>query len=199
MVRARGGGGAQATPPPGVSRSDAQHPPMAGNMQGSNTPAARGSAQPAAQLDPDALARFARIEDIVDLIRAHRDVKLLVDVETGLRLVRYSPGRIEFEPTAKAPPDLAQRLGSRLQAWTGSRWAVIIANETGLPTIAETRDAAEIALKKEAETHPLVQAAFAAFPKAKIVSVRTDAELEVEASTQALAIVEDEWDPFDED
>lgn len=53
---------------------------------------------------------------MIDLIRANRDAKLLVDVETGLRLVAYQSGRIEFEPGPGAPADLAQRLGQRLQA-----------------------------------------------------------------------------------
>ena len=34
---------------------------------------------------------------MVDLIRQKRDMLLLNEVETGLRLVRYAPGRIEFE------------------------------------------------------------------------------------------------------
>ena len=34
-----------------------------------------------------------------ELIRANRDVRLLVEVETTLRLAAYQPGRIEFVPT----------------------------------------------------------------------------------------------------
>jgi len=45
---------------------------------------------------PDALARFAQFEDVVQLIRTRRDMKLLVEVENYLRLAKYSPGRIEF-------------------------------------------------------------------------------------------------------
>ena len=101
---------------------------------------------------------------MVELIRTHRDVKLLVDVENGVRLISYQPGRITFAPTPNAPTDLAQKLGSRLQAWTGNRWAISIEAEGGTETIAEKRDAADLALKAEASAHPLVQAVFDAFP-----------------------------------
>ena len=78
-----------------------------------------------------------RFEDVVALIRARRDVSLLVEVETGVRLVRYAPGRIEFEPAEAAPPDLAARLAQRLQLWTGARWGVAVVGSGGAATIAE--------------------------------------------------------------
>ena len=126
-------------------------------------------------------------------------MKLLVEVETGVRLAAYQPGRIEFEPAPNTPQDLSQRLGSRLQAWTGNRWAVTLVNEGGAPSIAEVRDAEVIALKNKAKEHPLVQAVLAEFPNAQISEIRTPKALEAEAQQDALQEVEDEWDPFEED
>jgi len=146
----------------------------------------------------DVLANLAQFQDVLILIRNHRDVKLLVDVETTLRLISYSPGRIEFEPTENAPKDLAQRLGSRLQTWTGNRWAVSIGSN-GAKTIAEMRDAATTALTQIAKSHPLVQAVLIAFPKAEITEIRTAKDIATEAQIEALPEVEDEWDPFDEE
>ncbi|KNG94278.1 DNA polymerase III subunit gamma/tau [Pseudaestuariivita atlantica] len=158
----------------------------------------RASALPATDA-AEALARYPTFDHVVDLIRAHRDVRLLVEVETGVKLAAYQPGRIEFEPGPQAPRDLAQRLGARLQAWTGNRWAVTVVNDGGAATIAETRDAAEQALKDEAAAHPMVQAVLATFPKARIATIRTAAELATEAETESLAEVEDEWDPFEDE
>jgi DNA polymerase-3 subunit gamma/tau len=153
----------------------------------------------ALQLDANALERYATFEHIVDLIRSNRDVKLLVDVEGGVQLVSYQPGRIEFVPHPNAPQDLAQRLGQKLQLWTGNRWAITLVNEGGQDTIAARRDAAANALQAEAEAHPMVQAVLAAFPKARILQVKTLAEIAKEAMSDALPEVEDEWDPFEED
>ncbi|MBB3713605.1 DNA polymerase-3 subunit gamma/tau [Limimaricola variabilis] len=200
---------APVPPPPGGGNGGGARPAQGGQSMARGTPApthpgpsgpsARGSAQPAVAQAENPLARYATFEQVVELIRTHRDVQMLIEVETTLRLVRYSPGRIEFEPTADARGDMAQRLGQKLQAWTGARWAISIANEGGAPTIAETRDAAALALRQEAEAHPLVRAVFAAFPKAKITEIRSEADRVQHAAEEALAEVEDEWDPFEEE
>jgi len=197
-----------ATPPPGSGPAGGRAAPQAGATSAmGSTPApthtapsgpTASGAQTAVALEADALQHYARFEDVVELIRIHRDVKLLVEVETGLRLVSYQPGRIEVNPTGDAARDLVGRLGARLQAWTGNRWAISVADGGG-PTIAETRDAAENAILQEAQDHPLVKAVIAAFPKAKITEIRTEAEKEQDALTDALPEVDDEWDPFDED
>jgi len=197
-----------ATPPPSGGPSGGRPAPQGSSAaaisstsapthSGPGGPSASG-AQTAVALETNALQHYARFEDVVELIRTHRDVKLLVEVETGLRLVSYQPGRIEVNPTPDAARDLVGRLGARLQAWTGNRWAISIA-EGGDPTIAETRDAAENAIRAEAEQHPLVQAVIAAFPKATITEIRTEAEKEQDALEDALPEVDDEWDPFDDD
>ncbi len=147
----------------------------------------------------NALARYPTFDHVVELIRANRDVKLLVEVEGCVRLAAYQPGRIEFVPTDTAPADLAHRLGAALQRWTGNRWAVTLVNDGGAETIAEKRDAADLALKAQAAEHPLVQAVMAAFPKARITQIRTAEEQEAEAQAEALPEVDDEWDPFEED
>ncbi len=193
-----GPGGGGRAPQAGSASTYARAQTPAPTHSGPSGPSAHG-AQAAVALAEDALARYARFEDVVELIRAHRDVKLLVEVETGIRLARYQPGRIEFEPAPGAPSDLAPRLGARLQAWTGNRWAVTLVNSGGAETIAELRDAEAIALKAEAASHPLVQAVLHAFPKSKITEVRTAAEQAQTALTEALPEVEDEWDPFEED
>ena len=137
-------------------------------------------------------------EHVVELIRANRDVKLLVEIETTLRLAAYQPGRIEFSPTEAAPRDLAQRLGAKLQQWTGNRWAVTIVNGAETETIAEVRDAKDNALRADAQAHPLMRAVLAAFPKARITAIRTPAQIAAMAVTEALPEVEDEWDPFED-
>ena len=181
--------------------------PMPSGGNGASAMAATrttGAVQPsgaatALSLAPEtALARFATFPAVVELIRANRDVKLLVEVENHLRLVHYAPGRIEFEPTPDAPRDLAATLAQRLQAWTGARWGMSVVGQGGGATIAEARDAEKTAAKADAMQNPLVRAVFAAFPKAAILEVRTPKESRAEAAAGALPEVEDEWDPFED-
>ncbi|MEP1199593.1 DNA polymerase III subunit gamma/tau [Tateyamaria sp.] len=187
-----------AQPGPSGTPSGAQAVVQAQTRMAAN-PNAAGQTTALAQDSAAALARFPTFEHVLEMIRANRDVKLLVEVETGLRLAAYQPGRIEFVPTDNAPRDLAQRLGQRLQLWTGNRWAVSVVNEGGAPTVAEIRDAADLALKEAANAHPLVQAVMASFPKASITSIRTAQEIANAAEAEALPEVDDEWDPFEED
>ncbi len=196
----------QETPPPppnggpgGGVQAGSATVPSATSAYATRTIGGTGAPGPALAQDVQAaLARYPSFEHVVELIRANRDVKLLVEVETGLRLAAYQPGRIEFTPTDSAPADLAQRLGARLQAWTGNRWAVTVVNDADALTIAETRDAAELALRRKAEAHPLVQAVLTEFPKARITRIRTAEDLQAEVAAEALPEVEDEWDPFEE-
>jgi DNA polymerase-3 subunit gamma/tau len=145
---------------------------------------------------------YATFDSVVELIRTKRDMVLLNEVETGLRLARYSPGRIEFEPAPGAKSDLASRLGQRLQGWTGVRWGVSVVSSGGQATIAEMRTTQLDEARAEAAENPLVQAILTAFPGAKITEVRNPEALVAQAADAALPLAEaemgDDWDPFEE-
>ncbi|SDK93729.1 DNA polymerase III subunit gamma/tau [Aliiruegeria lutimaris] len=188
-----GGGGGQTQPTGGPT--DYAPPPSAP----AGTPHGAGPVA-ALRVAPDqALAHYASFDHVIELISSNRDIALQIEVERTLRLAKYSPGRIEFEPTPNAAPDFASRLGAALQRWTGNRWAVIVVNEGGAPTIDEARHAEEEALRAEALKHPLVQAVLEHFPEARIADIRTSEQIAAEAAVEALPEVEDEWDPFEED
>jgi DNA polymerase III subunit gamma/tau len=170
--------------------------------QGSSVSAvAGGGTMAVAEPSPNAaLARFARFEAVVDLIKANRDMQLLVEIEDNFRLAKYTPGRIEFQMTDKTAKDLAPRLAQRLQSWTGVRWGVSVVGEGGGDTIAEVRDAARDDLQAQALAHPMVQAVLKAFPGAEIREVKTAMD---EAIDNVVPIdpddVDDDWDPFEDD
>ena len=193
------GSAAPAPAAPSGGSAGAQAVAQAATRAAARPPRQTGSALPATDADPDiALARFGDFQNVVALIRSNRDGKLLMDVEADLRLVSYSPGRIEFEPTPSAQTDLAARLGAALARWTGARWAVSVTASGGAPTINEIRDAAQNEAIAEAAENPLVKAVFDAFPSAKITAIRTPEAIAAEAAEDALPEVEDEWDPFED-
>ncbi|MDF3606177.1 DNA polymerase III subunit gamma/tau [Paracoccus sp. DMF-8] len=198
-------------------------PPMAGTPasgQGAPraaipAPARGGIRQDGAALalavSPDAFAAYPDFQAVIELIRRMRDMRLLLEVEDHLRLVRYQPGRIEFQPTPQAPVDLAQRLGERLRGWTGGqRWAVSVVNEGGQPTIAEARAAEQAATRERAMLNPVALAIFAAFPGAKITEIRkapvaAAVEMPVGEDTSPHDLTDgpvaevEEWDPFEDE
>lgn len=199
-----------ATPPPGPAptggggssapqSAGAQAVAQRATEMSSGGPTASQAQVALAQAPENALARFPTFTHVLDLIRANRDMKLVVEVEDGLRLIAYQPGRIEFQPSPKAPADLAQRLGQRLQLWTGVRWAVTVSNDEGAPSISEARDAEALELKAAAKEDPTVAAVLAAFPGAEIGALKSPEQLATSAAEDALEEVADEWDPFEED
>lgn len=162
----------------------------------------------AAQLNPtvavaaqtDILAQYDSFEKVVALIRQQRDMKLLFDVETYLKLAKYSPGRIEFEPAEQAPKDLASRITAQLQNWTGERWGISIVDEGGAATITEVAKEARTDLLGQVKSHALVQAVIAAFPGVQDKNILVKIESSGDEDEVFLDLEEDEdWDPFEED
>jgi DNA polymerase-3 subunit gamma/tau len=145
--------------------------------------------------DP-ALLRYGSFPDVLKLVRDMRDMTLLFDIETYVRVVRYAPGRIEFEPAPGAQPSLAARMAERLQTFTGQRWAISVVADGGQPSVAEVRATERNDAHARARQNPLVQAVMSAFPKAKIRDVRP-AATETAADPGADA-PPDDWDPFEE-
>ncbi len=199
-----------SSPPPsggngGSQNVTASNAPPVGSADGSAftgpTAIVQGSGATALQAAPnaDALARFQQFEDVVALIRARRDLKLLHEVETYIRLASYTPGRIEFQPTQDAPRDLAQRLSKALQIFTGQRWGVSLVNEGGGATLAEKKSAARDDLHAKVKEHALVRAVFYAFPEAEIRDVKSLDELISGEEVLAEAEEDDDWDPFEQE
>jgi len=147
----------------------------------------------------DPLEQFKKFEDVVSLIRFNRDMKLLVETENYLRLVRYQPGRIEFQLTQEASIDIPSRLAKKLKSWTGENWGITIVNEGGGTTIAEKRDASKQNLHLEVMEHPMVKSVLENFPGSNIHEVHVQKlPLENSDNDNILISQEEEWDPFEE-
>ncbi len=188
-----GGGKPTASRPTIQTEHPAPGPaPVSGGGGGVTALAVQPATQPG-------LARFATFAQVADLIRANRDMKLLVEVEDHLRLAKYSPGRIEFEMTASAPKDLAPRLASRLQSWTGVRWFVSVVTEGGGQTLGELNLAKRNDLHALAAAHPMVQAVMQAFTGAEIRDIKTSDDTDNAALDPVEPEDEDDWDPFERD
>ena len=188
---------APATPSPSPAPNDHGSGPRAQmRTSGFSSGGAATALSPAAET---ALSRFPTFDSVVAFIEANRDIKLLVEIKTSLRLVAYQPGRIEFQPTERAPADLASRLAQQLKGWTGVRWGVTVVSEGGGQTIDEQDHAKRRVMEDEISEHPMMQAVIASFPNAKITQIRTLEEIVAQAASEALPEVPDEWDPFEED
>jgi len=128
---------------------------------------------PAPQRATHALNNF---EALVAMANDKRDMRLKLALETDVRLVRFEPGRIEFELAPGGARDLASTLMQRLQAWTNERWMVSVVASGGAPTLKERRDAQERERRSGLEADPVVAGVLARFPGAQIIAVRSKAD-----------------------
>jgi DNA polymerase-3 subunit gamma/tau len=149
---------------------------MAGGTAGGG-PRAALAPRPRAEEAADADAAPARpapasFPEVVALARAQNEMTLASHLDKDVHLVRFEANHIELRPSEQAPRNLAGRLGDFLQQATGARWVVSVSQETGEPPLRDQARAQETALRDAALAHPLVQAAMAAFPGAKLVDRR---------------------------
>ncbi len=142
-------------------------------------------------------------DEIAELIRAKRDLKLLIEIERYARPGPVRPGQVEISLDDGAPAHLAGALRERLIAWTGAPWSVVIASGHDGPTLMERRAAEEEGLRREALADPLVLAALETFPGAELKTVRPLRAAEEEAplpqapddlEDDALLDYDDGWD-----
>jgi DNA polymerase-3 subunit gamma/tau len=126
---------------------------------------------PAAAAPAPAAPRLARFEDVVELARAKRDIRLSQALESEVRLARFEPGRIEFSLVEGASPEIAQALSRRLAEWTGERWMAAIAAGATAPTLRERAEARRSERFNGAAAHPTVRKILEQFPGAEIVNV----------------------------
>ncbi len=138
--------------------------------------AAIASPQPRAELMPvaraEASARLDTFEDVLAFVREKREMRLLYALENQVHLVGFEPMRLEVRLDPAAQSTLPGEISDRLSKWTGARWIVTVSGSEGAPTIAAQRVAHERARRESAEQDPLLKAALAVFPGARLVAVR---------------------------
>jgi DNA polymerase-3 subunit gamma/tau len=129
------------------------------------------SASPAAS-SPQPVRRLATFTDVVALAAEKRDLQIKAALETDMRLVRIEDGRLEVALERSAARALINDLARKLEQWTGRRWAVIVSNEPGQPTLRAQAQAAKAKLTDGVHADPRVQAVMARFPGTQVIDVR---------------------------
>lgn len=122
--------------------------------------------------DADTPRRVFRFEDIIALARENRDQRARIGLERHVIPIAVLDCRLEIALTPDADGDLPKYLTRALQEWTGERWLVVVASESGgRTTVHETQQAESAARIQAAKSDALVEAVFQTFPDAEILSV----------------------------
>ncbi|MGH6716672.1 MAG: DNA polymerase III subunit gamma/tau, partial [Bradyrhizobium sp.] len=131
---------------------------------------------------------------LVALAADKRDLLTKAALESDVRLVRIEDGRLELALERSASRTLVNDLSRKLEQWTGRRWAVIVSNEAGQPTLREQTMVEKGQRERAAEADPRVKEVLARFPGTRVVEVRKLAPEPPESDVGADGLSEDEFD-----
>lgn len=112
------------------------------------------------------------LPELVALATQKRDLITRAALEADVRLVRIEDGRLEVALERSAARTLINDLSRKLELWTGRRWAVIVSNEEGEPTLRAQALEQQNERERAAAADPRVQEVLARFPGAKVIEVR---------------------------
>ena len=133
-----------------------------------STPAA--SAGGGAPADTNAsLSRGADWAGLVQQVEDSGQLRLAQLMRDWVRVIELAPGRLVYQVAEGLSEDPGAELRDCLFRLTGTRWQVERGQGSAAPTLREQDQATKLAREQQVREHPLVKAAFEAFPDAELV------------------------------
>ncbi|WP_375182611.1 DNA polymerase III subunit gamma/tau [Sphingomonas adhaesiva] len=151
--------------PADLARRLAQGGPLPAVTAAAPPPAAPAPATPPAPADR-VPGEFAGVLALLDEIGK---LDLLVRLKRGASLVSYKPGEIVLSGNRPLSTDTLGDLAAVLREATGKPWQISMADLPGAPTVFEAEQDVVQARHDAARAHPVVDAAFQAFPDAELI------------------------------
>ena len=151
-----------AAGPAGAAAANAA-PPAAEPVAAEPVAAEAAAAVPAA---PATALTVAQIHQLLESTGNHR---LAVDVYDHMRILELEPGLLVFAAVPALEGGFARDLGEAMLAATGSRWQVRAGEGEGRPSLGQVRAASLADNDQRIRELPVVKAALAAFPDARLV------------------------------
>ncbi|HEV2598155.1 DNA polymerase III subunit gamma/tau [Sphingopyxis sp.] len=139
-------------------------PAVQGDMAMAASPEVASEA-PAAEVPASALT-IAQIHQLLETSGNHQLARQVYD---DLKLIELEPGLLVYMPVPALDGDFARRLGEALLTQTGSRWQVRAGEGEARPSLGQVRQAKLDDNDARIRELPVVKAALAAFPDARLV------------------------------
>ncbi|KQM73329.1 DNA polymerase III subunit gamma/tau [Sphingomonas sp. Leaf20] len=149
---------APAAPPPAPAAAGEAPPWNAAAVTPAPEPVATGPILP------------PTFEALVDLLDESGGLAIAARLRHGARIVGYAPPEITLSGSRPISADTLAELNTLLKTVTRTAWKVSIVDAPGAPTLREAQDAADDAVRQAILESPIMKAAVAAFPDAKLES-----------------------------
>jgi len=116
------------------------------------------------QVDPKSF------EDIIELVRLNKNIRLQYDLENNASLVSFEKGKIELN-ILNNDEKILFTLSNKLQEWTNEKWLIVSSSAKGQKTIKEVRDDDKFELQSLIKEHPIYTKAKMEFDTVDITSI----------------------------
>jgi DNA polymerase-3 subunit gamma/tau len=107
------------------------------------------------------------------MVEAAQSHRLAVLVHDHARFVSLEQGHLRIQRTSSFGDSEARELAEVLHKATGQRWRTEACDDPGMPSLGEIVAAARQTRASSVRELPIVEAAFAAFPEARILPPET--------------------------
>ena len=85
------------------------------------------------------LEEVLSFENLVLLSSKKREIQLKYDLENNVNLIKFSQGKIDISFNERLDKNFCRNLSEKLLEWTGKRWVITLAKETGQKTFNEMK------------------------------------------------------------
>lgn len=155
----------QDMPPPMADMPDHMADHMAPAPSAPSSPHLASPQLASPQPVPENMIQMAQIfED-------HGELKLASYLRTRIRPVLLEAGRFEFSADRPLDENVPGQIGYFLTEWTGMRWMVSVATQSGSDTLDEIEHAQKQAIRDSLAADPIVKSAMDTFPDSTIHSI----------------------------
>ena len=113
-------------------------------------------------------------EDLIQVASKEKEVELKYDLERNVKLVSFTPGKMNITFNEKLNKNFIKMLTEKLLKWTGERWIISLSKEQGEETVYEKNLInKKDKLVKEMNSE-VVKNFLDTFPDAKLIDVSED-------------------------
>ena len=115
-------------------------------------------------------------EDLIKVVTRDKEVELKYDLERNVKLVSFTPGKMNITFNEKLNKNFIKTLTEKLLKWTGERWIISLSKQEGEETIFEKTRSDKKNKLAEAEKSEIAKNVLSIFPDAKLIDITEESD-----------------------
>ena len=126
---------------------------------------------PEIKAEPLDFLEIKKFEDLIQVATNEKEAELKYDLERNVKLVSFTPGKINITFNEKLNKNFIKILTEKLLKWTGVRWIISLSKEQGEKTLHEKKIMNKKDKLAKEMNSDVVKDFLSTFPDAKLIDV----------------------------